>query len=60
MQPTADSERCDLNADGRIDGADLGVLLAGWGGSGAADFNGDGKVDGADLGQLLAAWGPVP
>ena len=52
--------RFDLNSDGAVDGADLGMLLAAWGAAGTADFNGDGKIDGADLGQMLAAWGPVP
>jgi hypothetical protein len=47
----------DLNGDGIVDGADLGVLLAAWGaGPSAADLNEDGVVDGADLGILLAAW----
>jgi uncharacterized protein (DUF2141 family) len=46
----------DLNGDGRVDGADLGVLLGSWGLAGASDLNGDGTTDGADLGQLLAAW----
>jgi hypothetical protein len=45
----------DLNGDGVVDGADLGILLSEWGGPGA-DLNGDGVVDGADLGILLAAW----
>ncbi|MFM8872902.1 MAG: M12 family metallo-peptidase [Phycisphaerales bacterium] len=48
----------DLNDDGRVDGIDLGLFLASWGGSGAADFNADGAVDGIDLGLLLSAWGP--
>ncbi|MEY2713314.1 MAG: Dockerin type domain, partial [Planctomycetota bacterium] len=48
----------DLNGDGVVDGADLGILLTGWGGSGAADLNGDGVVDGADLGILLTSWTP--
>jgi hypothetical protein len=48
----------DLNGDGVVDGADLGILLTGWGGSGAADLNGDGVVDGADLGILLTSWIP--
>ncbi|MFM8785833.1 MAG: dockerin type I repeat-containing protein, partial [Phycisphaerales bacterium] len=48
----------DLNDDGRVDGIDLGMFLASWGGTGAADFNGDGAVDGIDLGLLLSAWGP--
>jgi hypothetical protein len=46
----------DLNCDGVVDGADLGLLLAAWGTSGPGDLNGDGTVDGADLGLLLAAW----
>jgi hypothetical protein len=47
----------------RVDGEDLGVLLASWGNAergSAADFNGDGIVDGADLGTLLNAWGECP
>ena len=50
----------DLKADGRVDGADLGLLLGSWGGSGAADLNGDGTVNGADLGALLGAFGDCP
>ena len=46
----------DLNGDGVVDGADLGQLLANWGGPGAGDLNGDGSVDGADLGLLLSEW----
>lgn len=51
----------DLNADGVVDGADLGLLLGAWGEvsrGGPVDLNGDGVVDGADLGLLLGAWGP--
>jgi hypothetical protein len=49
----------DLNGDGRVDGADLGLMLAAWGScSGCdADLNDDGLVNGADLGLLLADWG---
>jgi hypothetical protein len=47
----------DLNSDGMVDGADLGMLLAEWGIAGAGDLNGDGLVDGADLGILLSYWG---
>lgn len=52
----------DLNNDGKVDGGDLGMLLAMWGECTAgetcsADLNGDGKVDGADLGLILSAWG---
>jgi len=55
----------DLNGDGVVDGADLGILLSAWGPCpppgfvGVAcvgDLNGDGVVDGADLGILLANW----
>ena len=50
----------DLNGDGRVDGADLGYLLAAWGtvGASAADLDGSGRVDGADLGVLLSRWSP--
>ena len=51
--------RFDLNGDSDVGGADLGLLLAQWGGPGTADFNGDGTVGGADVGLLLAAWGVV-
>lgn len=50
----------DIDGDGFINGADLGLLLAAWGDCGGgcclADLNGDGDIDGADLGLLLAAW----
>lgn len=48
----------DLDGDGSVGPADLAVLLAAWGGSGAADLNGSGSVEAADLAILLAAWGP--
>ena len=49
----------DTNGDGVIDGADLGALLAAWGGCAgcAADINEDGQVNGADMGLMLAAFG---
>ena len=46
----------DLNGDGRVDGADLGLLLSQWGSSGSADLNGDGTVDGGDIGLMLVEW----
>lgn len=47
----------DLDCDGLVDGADLGLLLAAWGTSDpTADIDDDGDVDGADLGLLLAGW----
>lgn len=56
----------DLVPDGRVDGADLGVLLAYWGSvtgsalSQASDLNHDDFVDGNDLGSLLGKWGWCP
>ena len=50
----------DLNLDGVVNGADLGLMLSGWGPCGSSclyDLNVDGVVNGADLGLLLAAWG---
>lgn len=46
----------DLNGDGVVDGADLGLMLGAWG-TAAGDVNGDGITNGADLGLLLGAWG---
>lgn len=56
---TPTSCRADVaGADGAVNGADLGVLLASWGQPGPADLNCDGAVDGSDLGAMLSAWGP--
>ncbi len=48
----------DINNDGSVDGADLGLLLSQWGADGSGDLNNDNTVDGADLGLLLSSWGP--
>ena len=54
----------DLNDDGIVSGADLGLMLGAWGACGKgpciADLNDDGLVNGADLGLLLGAWGVCP
>ncbi len=48
----------DTNTDGRVDGADLGAVLSGWGAPGAeGDTNNDGIVNGLDLAAVLANWG---
>ena len=49
----------DLNDDGEVSGADLGLLFASWGPCAGcpADLNGDGVVNGADVGLLLLEWG---
>ena len=51
----------DLNDDGQVNGADLGLLLGAWDTADPdADLNNDGTVNGADLGLLLGAWGFCP
>jgi hypothetical protein len=48
----------DLNGDGRVDAADLTVLLALFGSAGPlGDLDGSGAVNAADLTILLNAWG---
>lgn len=48
----------DLNGDGAIDTADLGLLLGAFGSNNpVADINNDGIVDTADLGILLGVFG---
>ncbi|MAC76220.1 MAG: hypothetical protein CMJ22_11690, partial [Phycisphaerae bacterium] len=48
----------DLNGDGLVNGADMGLMLVSWGPCPGcpADLNGDGVVDGADMGLLLTYW----
>ena len=52
-------DRGDLNLDGIVDGADLGILLSYWGGFGftIGDCDHDGLVGASDLGVLLGHWG---
>lgn len=51
----------DINGDGFVNGADLGLLLGSWGTCTTApcvgDLNCDGIANGADLGILLGQWG---
>lgn len=59
------SDGPDFNNDGKVDGADLGLLLLAWGTDDCQyDLNGDGivngTIDGGDLGILLLAWGDCP
>ena len=51
-----DRVTADLDGNGRVDGGDLGLLVANWEKSGCGDLNEDGIVTGADLGLLIAAW----
>jgi hypothetical protein len=51
----------DLNGDGLVTGADLGILLLDWGTDAPlSDLDADGEVDGADIGLMLLAWGTCP
>jgi hypothetical protein len=53
---TGDGVEGDLNGDGLVNGADLGILLSQFGGPGSADFDGDDTVNGGDLGLMLIYW----
>lgn len=51
----------DFDGNGAVDGADLAVLLSGWGvcpgkGGCPADLDGDGAVGGSDLAIVLGNW----
>ena len=51
----------DLDGNGVVDSADLGIFLAYWGPKPhAGDFNNDGVANAADLGILLSVWGDCP
>jgi hypothetical protein len=50
------SQPADLNGDGLVNGADITVLFANWGGTGQGDVNGDGIVNATDLTAVLANW----
>ena len=47
----------DLNGDGLVNGADLGLVLSAWDIGPGGDLDGDGTTGGSDLGILLSAWG---
>jgi hypothetical protein len=48
----------DLDGSGRVDAADLSLILASWGMTGwrPEDINRDGVVDGKDSAMVLGAW----
>ena len=50
----------DLDGDGTVGGADLGLMIGGWGVCSGpdcpGDLNGDGSINGADLGLLFGFW----
>ena len=54
--------QADFNADGFVNGEDLGWLLQFWSQPSwpRIDLNRDGEVNGGDLALLLNAWGPCP
>jgi hypothetical protein len=48
-----------LDLNGVVNGADLGLLLAGWGVCGTpcpGDLDLNGVINGADLGLMLSNW----
>jgi hypothetical protein len=60
LVPTAPPCPADINLDGRVDAADILVVLAFWNnptGYPRADVNQDGLTDAADLTAVLLAWG---
>jgi hypothetical protein len=50
----------DLTGDRVVNGADLTILLGGWGAAGPGDLDGDGTVGASDLTVILSAWGACP
>ncbi|MCP4837408.1 MAG: DUF922 domain-containing protein [Phycisphaera sp.] len=51
----------DLDGDGDVGSADMGILLAAWGTDASiADLDEDGTVTGSDLALILASWGACP
>ncbi|MEI7658097.1 MAG: reprolysin-like metallopeptidase [Phycisphaerae bacterium] len=57
--PFAIQSECiaDVNADGGVDGADIGAFFAYWqAGDGRGDVNLDGGVDGVDVETFFVAW----
>ena len=50
----------DIDRDGRVNGADIAILLGSWGACGdcPSDIDGDGSVGGSDLSLLLGGWAP--
>jgi 1,4-alpha-glucan branching enzyme len=56
--PPPPTNASDVNGDGRVDAADLAMLLGAWGtANAAADIDNNGTVNGADLSALLGQWG---
>lgn len=57
-RPCSPACQGDVNGDGVVSGADLGLLLGVFGTNDpAADIDGDGTVGGSDLGIVLGNWG---
>lgn len=53
-------EPADINGDGKVDAADLSMVLFNWNTTNStADLNQDGAVSALDLSLLLSKWGPV-
>ncbi len=57
LKPVVDTLPGDLDGDGDVDQADLGILLSCYGTGDCGDLDGDGDTDQADLGALLSNFG---
>ncbi|MSR41234.1 MAG: hypothetical protein EXS10_04950 [Phycisphaerales bacterium] len=55
--PTPPACQGDVDVNGVVDGADLTIVLNGWG-TASGDLDGNGIVDAADITLILNAWGP--
>lgn len=58
IEPEIPFVPADLNQDGLVNSADLGIMLSPWGrGPSAAELNDHGDVvNSSDIGLLLSAW----
>ena len=57
IEPEIPFVPADLNQDGVVNSADLGIMLSQWGrGPSATDLNDDNVVNSGDIGLLLSAW----
>ena len=50
------SESADLNDDGRVDAADVGIMVSNWAQAGTGDLDFDGIVDAADASIMFSYW----
>jgi hypothetical protein len=54
--PACGRNPADLDGNGRVDAADLAIVLGNWGGTGPGDIDANGVIDAADLAEVLGRW----